>query len=48
VNRARLELADEETRAALLATVRTRLDALDPEDFDWSGEVVCAVATKPR
>ena len=47
VNRARLQLADEETRADLLATVRPRLDALDPQDFDWWGEVVCAVASKP-
>jgi SAM-dependent methyltransferase len=46
-NRARLRLVDEDGRAALLATAHTRLEALDPEDFAWWGEVVCAVASKP-
>jgi hypothetical protein len=46
-NRARLLLADEDGRAALLATARPRLEALDPEDFAWWGEVICAVASKP-
>ena len=46
-NRARLQLADEKSRAALLATARTRLEALDPEDFAWWGDVICAVASKP-
>ena len=47
VNRARLQLADPDTRARLLATARARLEALDLEDFVWWGEVVCAVASKP-
>jgi SAM-dependent methyltransferase len=47
VNRARLQLADPDTRARLLATVRARLDALDLDDFVWWGEVVCAVASRP-
>jgi hypothetical protein len=46
-NRARLLLADEDGRAALLATARPRLEALDPEDFAWWCEVICAVASKP-
>jgi SAM-dependent methyltransferase len=44
--RARLQLADPDTRTRLLPSVRARLDALDPDDFVWWGEVVCAVATK--
>jgi SAM-dependent methyltransferase len=46
-NRARLQLADPDTRARFLATVRARLDALDLDDFVWWGEVVCAVASRP-
>ena len=46
-NRARLQLVDPETRARLLASIRARLDSLDPDDFVWWGEVVCAVATRP-
>jgi SAM-dependent methyltransferase len=46
VNRTRLGRVDESTRREVLAHVRERLDALEPDDFDWWGEVVCAVATK--
>jgi SAM-dependent methyltransferase len=46
VNRRRLDLIDASTRRDLLAHLRDRLDALDPDDFAWSGEVVCTVATK--
>jgi SAM-dependent methyltransferase len=46
-NRARLQLVDDKSRAALLAAARTRLEALDPEAFAWWGEVICAVASKP-
>jgi SAM-dependent methyltransferase len=46
VNQARLQLADPDTRARLLASARARLDALGPDDFVWWGEVVCAIATK--
>lgn len=47
VNRLRLQRVDGRTRRDVLAVVRERLDALEPRDFAWWGEVVCAVATKP-
>jgi SAM-dependent methyltransferase len=47
VNRRRLAQIDPEARAALLVRSRALLDELAPEDFAWSGEVLCAVAAKP-
>ena len=45
-NRARLSRIDDTARASLLARLRNRLDRLDPPDFRWEGEVICAVAAK--
>jgi SAM-dependent methyltransferase len=45
-NRARLSRIDDTARASLLARLRNRLDQLDPPDFRWEGEVICAVAAK--
>jgi SAM-dependent methyltransferase len=46
-NRLRLRALDDRTRADLLARARERLWRLPPRDFEWSGEVICAVASKP-
>ena len=46
VNRVRLDALDVATRAATLQRARQRLDSLDPADFAWTGEVVCAVAVR--
>jgi hypothetical protein len=32
--------------ATMLARLRNRLGRLDPPDFRWEGEVICAVAAK--
>lgn len=45
VNRARLASVDEAERRGVLAHARQRLDALEPADFRWWGEVVCAIGT---
>jgi SAM-dependent methyltransferase len=45
-NRARLSRIDAGARASVLARARRALDLLDPADFLWEGEVICAVATK--
>jgi ubiquinone/menaquinone biosynthesis C-methylase UbiE len=47
LNRIRLEALDDETRAATLTLARERLAALRPDDFAWTGTVVCSVATRP-
>jgi SAM-dependent methyltransferase len=44
LNRLRLEALDDQTRADTLVRARERLDQLEPSDFAWSGEVVCATA----
>lgn len=46
VNRLRLDALDEPARATTLARARERLEALDPADLAWHGEVVCAIATR--
>ena len=48
LNRLRLDALNDQTRAQTLTRVRQRLAALRPSDFAWSGEVVCAVASKTR
>ena len=48
LNRLRLDALDDQTRAETLTRARQRLAALQPSDFAWSGEVVCAVACKSR
>lgn len=47
MNRIRLRSLDADARAAVLEEVRERFAPLPREDFVWSGEVICAVATKP-
>ena len=44
LNRLRLQVLDDGTRADALARARDRLSNLPPQDFEWSGEVICAVA----
>ena len=46
MNRVRLDVLDEPTRAATLDLARTRLSSLEPKDLLWSGDVICAVATR--
>jgi hypothetical protein len=48
VSRHRLGLIDPDARAGLLARLRDELSGLATEDYRWEGEVICAVATKPR
>jgi SAM-dependent methyltransferase len=48
VHRLRLRQLDAAGRRRALELARPRLDALAPEDFAWSGEVLCAVAATPR
>jgi SAM-dependent methyltransferase len=45
-NRVRLGRIDAASRSSLLARVRSGLDRLEPADFRWEGEVICAVAAK--
>jgi hypothetical protein len=45
--RLRLQGLDAEAREAALARAHQRLAAIDPSGFEWSGEVVCAVAVRP-
>lgn len=47
LSRLRLQGLDAEARDAALARAHQRLAALDPSGFEWSGEVVCAVAVRP-
>jgi ubiquinone/menaquinone biosynthesis C-methylase UbiE len=46
LNRVRLDALDEDVRAATLGRARQRLEALDPTDFAWAGQVVCAIAAR--
>ena len=46
MNRLRLEVLDEQARAETLDLAHRRLSLLEPEDLVWSGDVVCAVATR--
>lgn len=46
MNRTRLDVLDPPTLAATLELARTRINALDVSDLEWSGDVVCAVAVK--
>jgi hypothetical protein len=46
LNRVRLDVLDEQARAETLNRARVRLSSLEPEDLLWSGDVVCAVATR--
>ena len=43
MNRLRLDVLDERTRADTLDLARSRLSSLEPEHLVWSGDVVCAV-----
>jgi SAM-dependent methyltransferase len=45
-NRTRLGLLEEGAQREVLADAHRRLAALTPDDYEWEGEVVCAVATK--
>jgi len=45
-SRARLSRIDADMRASVLERARRGLDRLDPADFQWEGEVICAVAAK--
>jgi len=45
-NRVRLNRIGAGARASLLDRLRTDIDRLDPADFRWEGEVICAVAAK--
>jgi SAM-dependent methyltransferase len=45
-NRARLSRIDAGTRASVLERARNTLSRLDPDDFEWEGEIICAVAAK--
>jgi SAM-dependent methyltransferase len=47
LSRLRLQGLDAEARDAAVARAHQRLAALDPSGFEWSGEVVCAVAIRP-
>jgi hypothetical protein len=42
----RLDALDEDVRAATLGRARQRLEALDPTDFAWAGQVVCTIAAR--
>jgi len=46
VNRSRLAVLNTARRSELLARILDRIDGLQPQDFLWEGEVVCAVAQK--
>ncbi|TML87951.1 MAG: class I SAM-dependent methyltransferase [Actinobacteria bacterium] len=46
LNRLRLDVLDDPVRAETLTRAQQRLASLAPDDFAWSGEVVCAVATR--
>jgi hypothetical protein len=46
LNRVRLDALDEDVRAATLGRARQRLEALDPTDLAWAGQVVCAIAAR--
>jgi ubiquinone/menaquinone biosynthesis C-methylase UbiE len=46
LNRVRLDALDDDVRTATLGRARQRLEALDPTDFAWTGQVVCAIAAR--
>jgi SAM-dependent methyltransferase len=46
VNQLRLAALEPRARDAVVDRARERLGALEPDAFAWSGEVVCAVATR--
>jgi hypothetical protein len=46
LNRVRLDALDEDERSATLERARQRLEVLDPTDFAWAGQVVCAIAAR--
>jgi SAM-dependent methyltransferase len=48
VHRLRLRQLDRARRSRAAEEARTRLEALAPDAFAWSGEVVCAVAATTR
>jgi SAM-dependent methyltransferase len=45
-NRLRLRHVEAQTRQRILTQARHRLASLQPEDYQWTGEVTCATATK--
>jgi trans-aconitate methyltransferase len=47
LNRVRLDVLDDQTRAHTLDQARDRIHRLEPDAFAWTGEVVCATA-RPR
>ena len=47
-NRQRLRQFDAWQRRVVLDRALKRLGALDPDAFEWRGEVICAVATLPH
>ena len=47
-NKQRLQQLGAGVRSEVLQRARTRLGALDPDAFAWSGEVICAVASLPH
>jgi SAM-dependent methyltransferase len=47
LNRMRLQQLDPTTRAEALERAHRRLQDLPIEAFTWTGQVVCAIATKP-
>jgi hypothetical protein len=48
VNRTRLAALDDRTRADTMTRAQVRLAELETSDFAWTGEVVCAVASRPE
>ena len=46
MNRHRLDVLDEQSRTATLDVARRRLSSLKPNDLLWSGDVICAVASR--
>jgi SAM-dependent methyltransferase len=46
-NRQRLDGVDDTTRQRAFTQARRRLASLVPDDYQWTGEVTCAVATRP-
>jgi SAM-dependent methyltransferase len=46
LNRLRLHALDDRTRAETLHLAQQRLGELQPADFAWTGEVICAAASR--
>jgi SAM-dependent methyltransferase len=46
LNRLRLDALDEQARVETLRLAHQRLSELQPVDFAWTGEVICAVASR--